>query len=664
MACIITYKGEEIPYEDWVQRLENGLLDELINDKIIDISEFKGEIKPTPIEKKEEVKQEELAPQKPKQPTAEKTPIRFEIGKKLNEKEKKEVLKSLEDSYKVKKRPYTIQDINDRERKVYVENMYDYMFVSDITGKKIRWAITLPDGKIAHPTEVYGNVSMSDVEKFANNIERADNINELNYESGLKNIKDTQKVIEILRENIADGFIKIRTLRNDYGEIVDVRIVPQSDNNIYSNTLLDYINNITDEKTIGDKIPMGFDVERFISENDNIDKKVNNIELSPKSTIKQPTTQAEVKAKLIELGLTEEEAETSSRIYDVYVKNKAAKTGRSVEDVYGDIEFKGEDGQVGLMQMPNGEIVKAKSINADVVNGFYSPLEKVINETKFDKLPAKQWIDKFAKGEEAKWTGLNEWLSQQQGSVSKSDIQKYLKDNRIEVVEVVKGDSADSYTMEDYEKFPQEVKDIADEVGEDGMEFYTRLKEIGYDVDLDIDGSVLSFNKKGEENKFDKATKFSQYQLEGEKENYKEVLVTMPPKKREGIKYEVRELNGGFSVWNNVSNQFEPLVGVVSKEEAQKRVNKANEIGQDSNYDRKDVFQSSHFEEPNILVHLRMNTRTDANGNKVLFLEEVQGDFPQEYRKQQNLIDDYVDKNSAKVIEAFKKKGILEVICP
>jgi hypothetical protein len=444
MACIITYKGEEIPYEDWVQRLENGLLDELINDGSIDISEFKGEIKPTPIEKKEEVKQEELAPQKPK----------------------------------------------------------------------------------------------------------------------------------------------------------------------------------------------------------------------------QPTTQAEVKAKLIELGLTEEEAETSSRIYDVYVKNKAAKTGRSVEDVYGDIEFKGEDGQVGLMQMPNGEIVKAKSINADVVNGFYSPLEKVINETKFDKLPAKQWIDKFAKGEEAKWTGLNEWLSQQQGSVSKSDIQKYLKDNRIEVVEVVKGDSADSYTMEDYEKFPQEVKDIADEVGEDGMEFYTRLKEIGYDVDLDIDGSVLSFNKKGEENKFDKATKFSQYQLEGEKENYKEVLVTMPPKKREGIKYEVRELNGGFSVWNNVSNQFEPLVGVVSKEEAQKRVNKANEIGQDSNYDRKDVFQSSHFEEPNILVHLRMNTRTDANGNKVLFLEEVQGDFPQEYRKQQNLIDDYVDKNSAKVIEAFKKKGILEVICP
>ena len=72
------------------------------------------------------------------------------------------------------------------------------------------------------------------------------------------------------------------------------------------------------------------------------------------------------------------------------------------------------------------------------MNGFYSPLEKTINETKFDKLPTKQWIDKFAKGEEAKWTGLSDWLAQQQGSVSEADIQKFLKENRIEVVEVGK----------------------------------------------------------------------------------------------------------------------------------------------------------------------------------------------------------------------------------
>ena len=88
----------------------------------------------------------------------------------------------------------------------------------------------------------------------------------------------------------------------------------------------------------------------------------------------------------------------------------------------------------------NGEEKTVKPVNSEVVNGFYSPLKKTINETKFDKLPAKQWIEKFARGEEAKWAGLQEWLSQQQGSVSKADIQKYLKENRVQIVEVVKSD--------------------------------------------------------------------------------------------------------------------------------------------------------------------------------------------------------------------------------
>lgn len=193
-------------------------------------------------------------------------PIRFEVGKKLNEKEKKEVLKSLQDSYKEKKRPYTIQDINDRERKVYIENMYDYMFVSDITGKKIRWAIILPDGRIAHPTEVYGDISMSEIERHEKNIDYADESNELNYKKGLKEIKDIQKVAGILAKNIAEGYIKIKTLKNDYGEIIDVRIVPNKDNPKFSNSVFDYVNNIADEIIIDPKIPQGFDVERLISE--------------------------------------------------------------------------------------------------------------------------------------------------------------------------------------------------------------------------------------------------------------------------------------------------------------------------------------------------------------------------------------------------------------
>ena len=259
----------------------------------------------------------------------------------------------------------------------------------------------------------------------------------------------------------------------------------------------------------------------------------------------------------------------------------------------------------------NGKQVQVKVLGLDVVNGFYSPLEKIISEVKQDKMPVKQWLEKFAKGDEAKFTGLIDWLNTQQGSVSKSDVQQYLKDNRIDIVEVVKKDDEDSYTMGDYDKFPQEVRNIANEVGDDSDLFAEKLEEIGYEVDMDMDGSIISFNKKGEENKFNNATKFSQYQLEGEKENYKEVLVTLPQKK----------IEKPYEQWLK-----ENFYGEDRKE--------ARDLYAQQISKKDPNFKSSHFDEPNILVHLRMNTRKDSEGNKVLFLEEVQSDWGQKGKKE------------------------------
>ena len=41
------------------------------------------------------------------------------------------------------------------------------------------------------------------------------------------------------------------------------------------------------------------------------------------------------------------------------------------------------------------------------------------------------------------------WLSQQQGSVSKADIQKCLKENRVQIVEVVKGQEISDVQIKD-----------------------------------------------------------------------------------------------------------------------------------------------------------------------------------------------------------------------
>jgi len=190
----------------------------------------------------------------------------------------------------------------------------------------------------------------------------------------------------------------------------------------------------------------------------------------------------------------------------------------------------------------DGKEVQVKNTSPDVVNGFYSPLEKTIGETKFYKLPAKQWTEKFANSEEAKWTGLKDWLVQQQGSVSKADIQKYLKENRIQVVEVVKGGEIIEKDENKLSEIESQINamgfTIEQDMGGEGGMLIDRDGEIA-DFDENQDAYRLlqtynelsddSFNvnsRVGQPN-----TKFSQYQLEGEKDNYKEVLITLPEKK-------------------------------------------------------------------------------------------------------------------------------------
>ncbi len=84
-------------------------------------------------------------------------------------------------------------------------------------------------------------------------------------------------------------------------------------------------------------------------------------------------------------------------------------------------------------------------------------------------------------------------------------------------------------------------------------------------------------------------TKFSQYTLPG-RENYREILIKAPVEKPSGM---------------STAKYTEKL--------------------------RQGTFQSSHWDEPNVLFHLRMNDRK-YNGKKVSFMEEFQSDWAREGR--------------------------------
>lgn len=130
-------------------------------------------------------------------------PVRFEAGKKLSDEEKKEVLSTLKDAYKVNGVPYHIEETaGGKEKRVY-EPTADSYVVSDITNRPLRYYITLPDGRVAHPTEVYPNISDNEVKSSANKQGLLDDeIDQIISAAigNMKDIADNAKAVEILNE--------------------------------------------------------------------------------------------------------------------------------------------------------------------------------------------------------------------------------------------------------------------------------------------------------------------------------------------------------------------------------------------------------------------------------------------------------------------------------
>ena len=296
-----------------------------------------------------------------------------------------------------------------------------------------------------------------------------------------------------------------------------------------------------------------------------------------------------------------------------------AKDGKSLMAKYAQIAETG--GRVSFQAtLPNGEKVTAKPVDASIVNGFYSPLELQINQMKQDKMPAKQWLDKL-KGEEAKWTGLADWLSQQEGSLTKENIKNWLQDNQIEINEIVK--NTKDLTNEKNWKFNSSGDGVWTNQLDNGDFLVINASEGNGIAEIWIDSNQLGTVNYDDRNEiFEKVldqsyiepylndglrtTKYGRYTLDGEKEDYKEILITYP----------APPPNLTFEEWNKNRESWGTGKGTLE------------------DFKKKGVlYRSSHFDETNILVHIRSDIRTDSKGNKIYFIEEVQSDWGQEGKK-------------------------------
>jgi hypothetical protein len=322
---------------------------------------------------------------------------------------------------------------------------------------------------------------------------------------------------------------------------------------------------------------------------------------------------------------------------------------------------------------------------------FYSALLRAVTDSPQAKATPDQWRAHFKKSgvkqEEIDWLDLDEFLAGKK-SVTRDELTEFVGANEVEVEEVIKrGWGAPDYAEMARERFeetwPGEFEDWLYESNKNAIEdawdnpdhliwesmpktkaeYLEEARDDDGDVDedaaresygddadeLDVGayyselewGEMTSEAWSGVQQEYEQEArrsmedearaaelrgdaKFEQQQLPGG-ENYRELVLTLP----------VKEDRVSWRAWAKGQGIDEGEVSLAELESrnAPKDVITSFQQHMFPAMRTEASFDSPHFDEPNVLAHVRFNERTDADGNRVLFIEEIQSDWHQAGRK-------------------------------
>ena len=264
---------------------------------------------------------------------------------------------------------------------------------------------------------------------------------------------------------------------------------------------------------------------------------------------------------------------------------------------------------------------------------FYSAVENALEHTTTGAATPEQWMAtlKNAKGvkpEELQWLGLDDLMAEKAGQkVTRAELQDWVRNHKIDVQEVNKSDKVTLDAMVDAEmaKYEKEVerrrgRPLTEEERAATREETRREIEANHDVGAFSD------------------VRYPDYQLPGGKD-YGELLLTLPEVSTKGtpiegvraVKPDGTRLNGA---WKDEADARASLAEFMSPRELAeiKFLPDTAESFASRGSPRATNYQSSHWDEPNVLAHVRYNTR-DIDGKKTLHLEEIQSDWHQQGKK-------------------------------
>ena len=305
---------------------------------------------------------------------------------------------------------------------------------------------------------------------------------------------------------------------------------------------------------------------------------------------------------------------------------------------------------------------------------FYSALEREISGINAKAQPAMGWLATInglvkagkVKADEVEWSGLTDWLKLMGsggsnpgalkdlvdggGLLSKSERAKLannpiLSGNRITKEQVVGFLAANGVKVEEAVLSDAEVRRLPD-----GWRFIQNPdEEYGGVAVLDANGEVAGVGASeqealadaGDEDAYSDAKgapKYGKYTLPGGT-NYREILLTLP-------KMTGKQAQGRRAVFDKYLPEIERiqaaqdamLRGHPSKFDTREfralgdeldRVIEERDREAAAKAGEAPEYRSNHWDQPNVLAHIRVNDRTDADGKRVLFVEEIQSDWAQ-----------------------------------
>jgi hypothetical protein len=307
--------------------------------------------------------------------------------------------------------------------------------------------------------------------------------------------------------------------------------------------------------------------------------------------------------------------------------------------------------------------------------GFYSQVEKAVLDNPQQKGTGDQFLAQIqktpgVKPEELQYTGLDTFLAGRP-SVTKAEIQDFLDTNRVQLQEVKLGSASNAQITSQSSNDIREILEAGQVFDDDAANFLERYQSarLSGRRDMQTEASLEEYLRNAGDNRtIDEITEAStglagqtrwhlgsrpgvQTEIPGG-ENYREVLLTLPTEARTpkgSIVRDNADPDYPFAVMvdgqviNRLNTDLRPEEYI---QEAVEEVKKSRQY--------QDAFRSSHFDQPNILAHMRVNDRV-VDGKPTLFVEEIQSDWHQAGRKQgyKSPSGDQRTATSAKKMEGY-----------